>query len=242
MPDSTPESKTPVYPIINHLLSALPNKEYERLRPHLELISLSLGEVLYEAGTAIRYVYFPNDSMISLLSLQSEGEAIEVGVVGREGMVGLPVFLGTNFSPNLVIVQVADGAMRMKAAALKRELGRGGALTRLLLRYTQARLIQISQTAACNSLHKVRERFCRWLLLVHDCVGADDFPLTHELISGMLGVRRASITAAAHSLQEAGLIRYCHGHMTILDRQGLERTACDCYRLAAADVSRYCGN
>jgi hypothetical protein len=144
-------------PIENQLLAALPKKEYARLRPHLKLVSLELNEVIYETGAAIRYVYFPHHSMISLLSLRMSGETVEVGVIGREGMVGLPVFLGTNISPNQVIVQVANGAMRMKVSALKAELKRGGALPGLLLRYTQAGIVQISQTAACNNLHTVRK-------------------------------------------------------------------------------------
>jgi CRP-like cAMP-binding protein len=198
------KAKVPDSPIINLLLAALPGKEYERLRPHLELVSLQVSEVLYEVGGSIRYVYFPHYSMISLLTLRMSGEKIEVGVIGREGMVGLPVFLGTDISPNQVIVQVANGAMRMKAEALKAELRRGGALQGLLLRYTQARIIQISQTAACNSLHTVGERLCRWLLMVHDRVESNDFLLTHEYISEMLGVRRAGVTAAARLLQQAG--------------------------------------
>jgi CRP-like cAMP-binding protein len=198
------KAKVPDSPIINLLLAALPGKEYERLRPHLELVSLQVSEVLYEVGGSIRYVYFPHYSMISLLTLRMSGEKIEVGVIGREGMVGLPVFLGTDISPNQVIVQVANGAMRMKAEALKAELRRGGALQGLLLRYAQARIIQISQTAACNSLHTVGERLCRWLLMVHDRVESNDFLLTHEYISEMLGVRRAGVTAAARLLQQAG--------------------------------------
>lgn len=228
-------------PIKNRILAALPKKEYERLRPHLKLISLQLSEVLYEAGTSIRYVYFPHHSMISLLSLRTGSKTVEVGVIGHEGMVGLPVFLGTNISPNQVIVQVADGAMRMKASALKAELKRGGALQGLLLRYTQARITQISQRAACNNLHTVRKRLCRWLLMVHDRVRSDVFPLTHGRISTMLGVRRTSVTEAAGSLQQAGLINYSYGKITILNRRGLERTACECYRIATPEGDRFHG-
>jgi|SRR5581483_878280 len=232
-------SKATSPPITYLLLAALPRKEYERLRPHLELVSLHISEVLYEAGASIRHVYFPHYSMISLLTLRVGGEKVEVGVIGREGMVGLPVFLGTDISPNQVIVQVADGAMRMKSEALKAELRRGGALPGLLLRYTHARITQISQTAACNSLHTVGERLCRWLLMVHDRVESDDFLLTHEYISEMLGVRRAGVTSAARLLQQGGLIRYSYGKVTILNRKGLEQTACECYRIAITEVNRF---
>jgi CRP-like cAMP-binding protein len=236
-----PGSKVTSSPIENQLLAALPRREYERLRPHLKLVSLQLSEVIYEAGATIRYVYFPHHSMISLLSLGMNGETVEVGVIGREGMVGLPVFLGTNISPNQAIVQVADGAMKMKVSAFRAELKRGGALPGLLLRYTQARITQISQTAACNNLHAVGERLCRWLLMVHDRVRSDNFPLTHEFISDMLGVRRAGVTTAASRLQNAGLIRYSYGNVTILNRQGLEWAACECYRIATAEEDRFHG-
>lgn len=234
-----PRSEDITPPIENQLLAALPKKEYARLRPHLTLISLELNEVIYEAGASIQHVYFPHRSMISLLSLRMSGETAEVGVIGREGMVGLPVFLGTNVSSNQVIVQVANGAMRMKASALKAELKRGGTLPGLLLRYTQAHINQISQTAACNNLHSVEQRLCRWLLMVHDRVRSDDFLLTHEFISDMLGVRRAGVTSAARRLQQAGLIRYSYGKVTILNRQGLERAACECYRIATTEKDRF---
>jgi CRP-like cAMP-binding protein len=227
--------------IENQILAALPKKEYERLRPYLKLISLQFSEVIYEAGATIRHVYFPHHSMISLLSLKTGGKMVEVGVIGHEGMVGLPVFLGTYISHNQVIVQVADGAMRMKASALKAELKRGGALPGLLLRYTHTRIIHISQRAACNSLHTVRERLCRWLLMVHDRVRSDVFSLTHGRISNMLGVRRTSVTEAAGSLQQARLINYSYGKITILNRRGLERAACECYRIAMAEGDRFHG-
>jgi CRP-like cAMP-binding protein len=217
--------------IKNRLLAALPEEQYERLRPVMELVSLASSEILYKASTPIRYVYFPNNSVVSLISIG--GGTVEVGLVGREGMVGLPVFLGATTSPNQVIVQVADGAMRMKARALKDEIKRGGAMSGLLLRYTHALINQVSQTVVCNNLHTVEKRLCRWLLMVHDRVRSDHFLLTHEFISNMLGVRRAGVSIAARNLQQAGLIRYSHGKITILNRSRLEGTACGCYRIVA---------
>jgi CRP-like cAMP-binding protein len=220
-------------PIKNRLLAALPGEQYERLRPLMELVSLASSEILYKASTPIHYVYFPNNSVISLVSMTVGRRTAEVGLVGREGMVGLPVFLGATTSPNHVIVQVGDGAMRMKARAFKDEIKRGGAMQGLLLRYTQALINQVSQTVVCNNLHTVEKRLCRWLLMIHDRVRSDDFFLTHEFVSNMLGVRRAGVSIAAGNLQQAGLIRYSHGKITILNRSYLESTACGCYRIIA---------
>jgi len=231
-------SRSDSQPIRNQLLAALPKYQYQRLRPLMELVSLLPSQILYEAQSLIQHVYFPNNSVISLLSMTVGSGAVEVGLVGREGMAGLPVFLGAATSPNLVIVQVADGAMRMKTGTLKEELKRGGAMQGLLLRYTQALLHQVSQTVVCNNLHTVEKRLCRWLLMVHDRVRSDDFLLTHEFISDMLGVRRAGVTMAARNLQQAGLIHYTHGRISILNRPKLEGTACDCYRIVANEFTR----
>jgi CRP-like cAMP-binding protein len=224
--------------IPNKILSALPTKEYERLLPHLEYVPLPLGQVLYDMDDTILNVYFPNRGIVSLVTHLKEGASVEVGLIGSEGMVGLSVVLGDSVASNQAIVQIADGGMRLSVEALKQELSQGGQLLPLLLRYTQALLRQVSQTAACNRTHHVGERLARWLLTCHDRVESDELLLTQEFIADMLGTRRAGVSEAATVLQVAGLIRYVRGHITILNREGLEEFACECYGVVKKEFDR----
>lgn len=194
------------HPVGNRLLAALPQEEYERLLSKLEPVSLSLKQILYEPNEPIEYVYFPNNAVGSLLNLMQDGQTIEVATVGKEGMLGVPLLLGTNQIPLQALIQVPGDGLRMKADVFKGEVYCGSPLHTLLLRYTQTLMNQISQTAACNCLHKVERRFCRWLLMTQDRVDCDSFPLTHEFLSYMLGVRRASVSEVAATFQESGLI------------------------------------
>ena len=200
-------SNAPPKPIENRLLAALPADEYQRLVPHLERVSLSLHQIIYEAGEPIIHVYFPHQAIVSLVSTMLNGSTAEVGVVGNEGMVGLPVIWGGNTTTTSAFVQVADGGMRMKSLWLLAEFNRGGALQRLLLRYMQALHTQVSQTAACNRLHSVEARLARWLLMVSDRMQSDQFELTQEFIAQMLGTRREGVTVAAGTLSKAAMIR-----------------------------------
>ncbi len=222
----------------NQLLMALPSGEYQRLIPYLKPVSLVLGQIIYEPQELIKEVYFPVEAMISLVSIMKDGSTTEIGLVGNEGMIGLPVLLGGNLTTNRVIVQIEGNALKMDADVLRREFERGKQLQKKLLLYTQARLTQISQVAACKSHHLIEERFARWLLSVHDCVNMPELPLTQKFISEMLGVRRASVTEAAIALQKAGLIRYTRGHITILKREELEQAACECYALIRNEFKR----
>ena len=226
----------------NQLLSALPLEEYQRLLPHLEDISFPLGKVLYEPGESITEVYFPNEAMLSLVSVMTDGSTTEVGLVGNEGMIGLPVILGGGYSISQVIVQVQGTAKKLSAKLLKKEFSRGGQLQKLLLLYTQARLSQISLIAACKSHHTVEQRFARWLLTVNDCITKDELPLTQKFISQMLGVRRASVTEAALVLQKLKIISYNRGHIKIIERKKLEETACECYSSIKQEFTRLLGN
>jgi CRP-like cAMP-binding protein len=224
--------------IPNKILAALPAREYERLLPHLEPVSLPLGKVLYETGDSIHDVYFPNTGVVSLVTHLKEGASVEVGLIGREGMVGISVVLGDGIASNQAIVQIADGAMQLSVNALKEELSEGGQLQPLLLLYTQILLRQVSQTAACNRTHHIGERLARWLLTCQDRVESDELRLTQEFIAEMLGTRRAGVSEAATMLQVAGLIRYTRGHITILDREGLEEFACECYGVVKKEFDR----
>jgi CRP-like cAMP-binding protein len=228
-------------PIQNKILAGLPAKEYARLAPHLTAVSLPLGEILYKTEDAIEYVYFPNSGVVSLVAHMQEGASVEVGLVGNEGMVGMPLVLGDDISPNEAIVQIADGAMKMKASVLVAELARAGQLQVLLLRNTLAAIRQISQTAACNRSHHVGERLARWLLTCHDRVIGDELKLTQEFIAEMLGTRRSGVSEAAMLLQAAGFIRYSRGHITVLDREGLEEFACECYATVKVEFDRLLG-
>ena len=228
-------------PLQNRLLAALPTEEYQRLAPYLELVSLPIHKVLYESGEPIRHVYFPCKALVSLVSNMENGSTIEVGLVGSEGMVGIPVFLGSNTTNTNAFVQIADGGVRMETERFKAELNQGGALQRLLLQYTQALLTQVSQTAACNRLHTVEERLARWLLTVSDRMESDQFLLTQEFIAQMLGTRRSGVTVAAGTLSQAGMIRYTRGKITIIDRQSLESTSCECYQIVKDEFVRLLG-
>lgn len=225
----------------NRLLLAIPSQEYERLLPNLTHVSLPFKQVLYEPRELIKYVYFPNNGVVSLISIMSDNTVAEVGLVGNEGMVGISVFLGVETTPLRAIVQVPGDAIRMKADVFLASVKPYVALSRLLRRYTQALIVQISQSAACNSHHSVEQRCCRWLLMTSERVNSDEFPITQEFLSQMLGVRRASVTVVAGILQKAGLIRYSRGQMTILDYPGLEQASCSCYTLVKQEENRLLG-
>ncbi len=224
--------------IENRLLAALPGEEYERLLPHLEHVSFFLGEVVYESGETLDYIYFPGNAIVSLLYTMENGSSAEMGLVGNDGVLGIALFMGGETMPNRAVVQSAGIAIRMKAKVLREEFARGGKFQQLLLRYTQALITQISQTAVCNRLHSVEQQLCRWLLLSHDRVRADDLVMTQELIADMLGVRREGVTVAAGRLQDVGAISYVRGHNKILDRRKLEATACECYQVVRDEFDR----
>lgn len=226
-----PRSTKPREPIENHLLAALSQKEYQQLAPDLMQVELPFGEILYEPGDVIQTVYFPNYGIVSLLSTVEDRSTLEVGIVGREGMVGIGVFLGAKTSLNRVLVQGAGSAMSMQAAVLEKQIMNKRPLSELLRRYTHSLLIQISQAAVCNRFHPVEKRLARWLLMTHDRLRTDEFQLTQEFLSDMLGVRREGVVKAARLLQQRQLIRYVRGHLTILNRAGLEAAACQCYAL-----------
>jgi len=222
----------------NHLLRALPAVESERLFPHLELVSMPLGNVLYESGSTLRHVYFPTTSIVSLLYVMEDGASAEIAVVGNEGMVGVALFMGGETTPSRALVQSAGFAYRLKGQVLKEEFHRATALQHLLLRYTQALLTQMAQTAVCNRHHSVDQQLCRWLLLSLDRLPSNKLSMTQELIANMLGVRREGVTEAAGKLQADGLIRYSRGHITVLDRPRLERQCCECYQVVKREFDR----
>ena len=217
--------------IENQLLAALPLKEYQRLQPDLEQVALTFGTILYQPGEVMPYVYFPNQGIVSLLSTVEERSPLEVGMVGSEGMVGIGIFLGVNTSLNRALVQGTGTAMRMKAGVLRREIKQQTLLPDLLRRYTHSLLAQISQGAVCNHFHRVEERLARWLLMTQDRLRSDEFRLTQEFLSDMLGVRREGVVRAARVLQKEKLITYVRGQIQILNRAGLEAAACQCYEL-----------
>ena len=225
-------------PTQNQLLAALPQEEFGRILPHLGTVSFKLGEVVYESGGQLEHIYFPTTAIISLLYLMENGSSAEMGIAGREGLIGVALFMGGDSMPNRAVIQSAGGAVRMRAKALGEEFARGGAFQRLLLRYTQALITQMSQTAVCNRLHGIEQQLCRWLLLSHDRLDSDELVMTQELIANMLGVRREGVTAAASRLQEQGLISYVRGRIRILDRRGLETAACECYRVVEDEYRR----
>lgn len=213
----------------NHLLAALPSAEFKRLEGDLELVPLSLGEVLYESGCKLSYVYFPTTSIVSMLYVLEDGAMAEVAIVGNEGMLGIFLFMGGETTPSRAVVQSAGWGYRLKAERLNAEFKRAGPLMRLLLRYTQALISQITQTAVCNRHHSIDQQLCRWVLLSMDRLSSDTLLMTQDLIANMLGVRREGVAEAAGKLQRAGLIRYSRGRITVLDRVGLELRACECY-------------
>jgi CRP-like cAMP-binding protein len=222
----------------NKLLADLPREEYERLLPKLETVSLALKQRLYKANEPIQHVYFPHNGVVSLVTTLADGGIIEVATVGNEGMIGIPILLGVDQLPNETFIQVPGEGLRMKVDVFRSEVPPGSPLHNLLLRYTQALINQIAQSAACNRLHSVEERACRWLLMTHDRVDSDQFPMTHEFLSHMLGVRRASVSVVAATLQKAGLICYSRGKMTILNRQGLEDCSCECFQIIKQEYAR----
>ncbi len=219
----------------------LPGEDYARLRPHLEPVAFALGEVVYESGGQMNYIYFPTTVIISLLYMMENGSSAEMGITGNEGVVGVALFMGGNTVPNRAVVQSAGAALRMKTKALQAEFARGGPFQRLLLRYTQALMTQMSQTAVCNRLHTVEQQLCRWLLLSRDRLNTDELVMTQELIANMLGVRREGVTAAAGRLQAQGLISYVRGRINILDRRGLETAVCECYGVVKGEYDRLLG-
>jgi CRP-like cAMP-binding protein len=226
----------------NQLLAVLPVSELERILPELEYVSLEFKQVLHEVNEPIQYVYFPLCGICSMLKVMEDGSSIEVGTVGNEGFVGLPILLGTSHLPTESIIQIPGDAARMSASAFTRVITPGSPLYMILLRYTQALFNQVAQSVACNRVHSVEERFCRWILITHDRVGKDEFPLTQEFMGQMLGVRRASVSLAASTFQKAGFIQYSRGRMTIVDRQGIESTCCECYGIIKAEFDRLIGS
>jgi CRP-like cAMP-binding protein len=233
-----PAVPAPPDPHQNHLLAALPASDYERLAPHLELISMKLGDVLYESGSKLRYVYFPTTSIVSLLYVMEDGASAEIAIVGNEGILGISLFMGGDTTPSRAVVQSAGNAVRLKAELLKSEFGRFGPTMHLLLRYTQALITQMAQTAVCNRHHSVDQQLCRWLLLSLDRLASNELSMTQELIANMLGVRREGVTEAARKLQDASLIRYRRGRITVLDRPGLEARSCECYQVVKTEFDR----
>ena len=222
----------------NRLLALLPPEEYNRLSPNLEPVSFDLGEVIYQSGGHIDYIYFLTDCIVSLVYTMENGMSAEIGVVGNEGVVGIALFMGGDTMPNRALVQSAGAAIRVKARILQDEFEQGGQFQHLLLRYTQALMTQISQTAVCNRLHPVERQLCRWLLLSHDRVQTDELVMTHEMIATMLGTRREGVTIAAGKLQDAGLITYYRGRIKIIDREGLEASVCECYQVVKDEFDR----
>ncbi len=222
----------------NQLLSALSKEEYERLLPNLESVSLPLKQIIYAPNQIIEYVYFPTNGIISLVNVTENGGIVEAATVGNEGMVGIPLLLGGDEMIGQAMVQVAGDAVRMKADIFKREVTPGSTLHNLLLRYTLALMTLISQSVACNSLHSVEQRCCRWLLICQDRVKSDSFELTQEFLAQMLGVQRPTVSGVATTLQQAGLIRYSRGKMTIRDRRSLEATSCECYGIVKQEFER----
>jgi CRP-like cAMP-binding protein len=229
---------TPHSPSQNHLLAALPEAEFEPLAAHLELVPLPLGEMLYEPGGQLRHAYFPTTAIVSLHYVMESGASSESAGVGNEGVVGISLFMGGNTTPSAAVVQTAGHAYRLDGGKLLQEFNRAGLLQRLLLRYTQALMTQMSQTAACNRHHTVEQQLCRWLLLTLDRSPSNELVMTQELIASMLGVRREGITEAAGNLQRAGFISYRRGHIAVLDRAGLETRVCECYAVVKTELNR----
>lgn len=222
----------------NHLLAALPADEYARLVPDLELVPMTLGEAVCEPGIQMRHVYFPTTAIVSLLYVMENGASAEIAVVGNEGIVGVSLFMGGETTTSRAVVQSAGHAYRMKGQLLKDAFYRAGPMQRLLLRYTQALLTQMAQTAVCNRHHTVDQQLCRWLLLSLDRLPANELVMTQELIANMLGVRREGVTEAAGNLQSAGLIHYSCGKITVVDRPGLEARVCECYQVVRKEFER----
>ena len=234
----TANAPTGIHPRQNHLLAALPAPDYARLEPHLKRVPMPLGAVLYESGILLNHVYFPATSIVSLLYVMADGASAEIAVVGNEGIIGVSLFMGGETTPSRAVVQSAGDGYQLSGRLLKEEFNRAGAMQHLLLRYTQALLTQMAQTAVCNRHHSLDQQLCRWLLLSLDRLSSNDLLMTQELIANMLGVRREGVTEAAGRLQEAGLIRYRRGHITVIDRPGLELRTCECYAVVKKECDR----
>ena len=225
-------------PISNHLLAALPQAESQRWLPHLESVDLPLGQVIYESGTTLSHVYFPTTAIISLLYVMENGASAEIAVVGNDGIVGISLFMGGESTSSRAVVQSAGQGFRLKSQKMQEEFNRAGPVLHLLLRYTQALITQMSQTAVCNRHHSLDQQLCRWLLLSLDRLKGNQLVMTQELIANMLGVRREGVTEGALKLQNAGLIQYARGHITVLDRAGLEERSCECYAVVKKEYDR----
>jgi CRP-like cAMP-binding protein len=230
MPGSNPKR--------NHILAALSAPELKRLRAHLEPVEMPLGHVVYESGRLLDHVYFPTTAIVSLLYVMEDGASAEIAIIGNEGVVGISLFMGGESTPSRAVVQSAGEAFRLPAKYLMLEFNRGGSIQHLLLRYTQALITQMAQTAVCNRHHSVDQQLCRWLLLSLDRLSGDELIMTQELIANMLGVRREGVTAAAGKLQKAGVIEYRRGHITVLDRPKLETMSCECYAVVRRECDR----
>jgi CRP-like cAMP-binding protein len=228
----------PPTPHQNQLLDALPRGEYERIASHLELVPMNLGDVIYEPGIKLRHVYFPTTSIVSLLYVMEDGSSAEIAIVGNEGILGISLFMGGDTTPSRAVVQSAGHGYRLRADLLKAEFGLFGHTMHLLLRYTQALITQMAQTAVCNRHHSIDQQLCRWLLLSLDRLPSNVLSMTQELIANMLGVRREGVTEAAGALQKDGLIRYRRGRITVLDRPGLEKRCCECYQEVKTEFDR----
>ncbi len=229
---------SPHSPSQNHLLAALPAAEFERLSPHLELAALPLGEILYEPGGQMQHAYFPTSAIVSLHYVMESGASAETAGVGNEGVVGISLFMGGDTTPSSAVIQTAGHGYRLESRLLKEEFNRAGFMQHLLLRYTQALITQMFQTAACNRHHSIEQQLCRWLLLTLDRIPSGELVMTHELVASMLGVRREGISEAAASLQGAGFIRYRRGHISVLERGGLEGRVCECYAVVKKELGR----
>jgi len=222
----------------NHLLDALPPEDLDRLLPDLKIVTLTLGEVLYESGSLLRHVYFPTTSIVSLLYTLADGDSAEIAVVGKDGIIGISLFMGGQTTPSRAVVQSAGHAYQLSAKLLQAEFTRAAAMQHLLLRYTQALLTQMAQTAVCNRHHSLDQQLCRWLLLSLDRLPSNELVMTQQLIANMLGVRREGVTEAARKLQSAGLIQYVRGTITVTDRSGLEARTCECYAVVKKESDR----
>ncbi len=225
-------------PMQNHLLAALSHEVQQRMLPHLELLSVPLGKVIYESGDTVRHVYFPTNSIVSLLYVLESGASAEISVVGNEGVVGIAMFMGGESTPSRAIVQSGGYAYKMSGQRLKEEFNRHGDLHQLLLRYTQSLITQMAQTAVCNRHHSIDQQLCRWLLLSLDRLLGNELTMTQELIANMLGVRREGVTEAAGKLQKMGVVDYNRGHITVLDRPQLETLSCECYEVVKKESDR----
>ena len=228
----------PIYARKNKLLAALPDTEWKNLLPYLEWVDLPLGKVLYESGITLSHVYFPTTAIVSLLYVMENGSSAEIAVVGNEGIVGISLFMGGESTTSRAVVQSAGEGFRLNSKFLKSEFNRSVPLMHLLLRYTQALITQMSQTAVCNRHHSIEQQLCRWLLLSLDRLPSNELIMTQELIANMLGVRREGVTEEAHKLQKAGLICYVRGRITIIDRAGLEKRSCECYSVVKREYDR----